>query len=46
MTTVDSHPGEFRPGDYHQFVAGTDEGGQQLKPRSELTATELMRGAS
>ena len=43
MTAVDSPPGEFRPGDYHQFVAGTDEGGQQLKPRSELTATELMR---
>src|SRR6478609_3342779 len=43
MTSTDSHPGEFRPGDYHQFVAGTDEGGQQLKPRSELTATELMR---
>ena len=43
MTTLDSLPGDARPGDYHQFVAGTDEGGQQLKPRSELSAAELMR---
>ena len=29
--------------DYDRFVPGTDEGDQQLKPRSELTAAELMR---
>ena len=28
---------------YDGFVPGTDEGGQQLKPRSETTAAELMR---
>jgi NADH-quinone oxidoreductase subunit D len=28
---------------YLQFVAATDEGEQQLKPRSEVTAKELMR---
>ncbi len=29
--------------DYERFVPATDEGDQQLKPRSELTAAELMR---
>ena len=28
---------------YHLFVAGTDEGAQTLKPRSQTTARELMR---
>ena len=28
---------------YHLFVAGTDEGAQKLKPRSQTTARELMR---
>jgi NADH-quinone oxidoreductase subunit D len=28
---------------YERSVAGTDEGGQELRPRSELTAKELMR---
>jgi NADH-quinone oxidoreductase subunit D len=28
---------------YRRSVAGTDEGDQQLRPRSELTAKELMR---
>ena len=31
------------PADYERFVPATDEGDQQLKPRSELTAAELMR---
>jgi NADH-quinone oxidoreductase subunit D len=28
---------------YHLFVAGTDEGDQKLKPRSQTTARELLR---
>ena len=43
MTTVDSRPGDARTSGYERFVPGTDEGDQQLKPRSELTAAELMR---
>ncbi len=36
-------PTEERDTDYLRFVPATDEGDQQLRPRSELTATELMR---
>jgi len=31
------------PDFYERSVAGTDEGEQQLRPRSELTAKELLR---
>ncbi len=36
MSTTEERP-------YTEFVPGTDEGGQQLKPRSETTAAELLR---
>ena len=43
-TTVDTPDVDQEPVDfYERSVAGTDEGDQQLRPRSEQTAKELMR---
>ena len=34
---------QAHPRDYERFIPQTDEGGQQMRPRSELTAAEVMR---
>ena len=43
MSEATTEIGEATTDFYERSVAGTDEGDQQLKPRSELSAKELLR---